>query len=362
LQPRSRTRAIRRRRARLAAQLAEEQAGAQHDLVERRRFGVYLTKVYAPHAEAEQKRGAETVARIKAVFAKFINFDLSDITEGLVKDWRADRLKAGIAKTTIDREVSMLSTVLTHAVQVSRVLQVNPLRGLKPLVKASAKINKVRFLHDDEEVRLREALAERDHDMRAKRAQMNRWLAARSQPALVDYPEHFVDHLEPIVLTLLGTGLRFGELTHMRWTAVDLRSRMLTVEGDNAKTGRTRYVPMPAEVMSIVSRWRARSRVGLHDLVFPGEHGRPLVDVKTAWAALLRRARIENFRLHDLRHSYASRLVQRGVNLFSVQQLLGHTSPIMTQRYAHLGPDHLADAVAVLDQPRSQQPTRRPAV
>jgi integrase len=219
----------------------------------------------------------------------------------------------------------------------------------------------VRFLHDDEEVRLREALTERDCDMRAKRAQMNRWLAARGQPLLPDYPEHFVDHLEPIVLTLFGTGLRFGELTHMRWSAVDLRSRMLTVDGDNAKTGRTRYVPMPAEIMSIMSRWRSRHHVALQDFAFPGKHGRPLVDIKTAWAALLRRARVENFRIHDLRHSYASRLVQRGVNLFLVQQLLGHTSPIMTQRYAHLGPNHLADAVAVLDEPRWQQPARAAA-
>ncbi len=348
--------ASRRRQTRAAAKQADMEAEAGRERAKLRRFGTYLTGPYATHAEAEQKRGAETVARIKAVFAGFLDLDISEITVKLVKDWRGERLKAGIAETTIDREVGMLSTVLTHAVQVSKLLAVNPLRELKPLVRAAAKTNKVRFLdEEEEEPRLRLALRERDASIRAERGRMNDWLAARSRPALPDCPQHFADHLEPIVLTLLGTGLRFGELTHLCWAAVDFRSRMLNVDGDDAKTGITRHVPMPTEVVSILSRWRMGRNVKPRDLVFPGKSGRPLVDIKTAWAALLRRADMENFRIHDLRHSYASRLVQRGVDLYRVQRLLGHASPTMTQRYAHLAPDHLADAVAVLDQPRPQR-------
>lgn len=113
------------------------------------------------------------------------------------------------------------------------------------------------------------------------------------------HPEHFADHLEPIVLTLFNTGLRFGEATHLRWSFVDFRTRLLTVDGATAKIGKTRHVPMSAEVLSLLSRWRTQAPAAPHDLVFPGRHGRELVDIKTAWRALLRRAGIGRFRVHD---------------------------------------------------------------
>jgi integrase len=343
--------AARRRATRAAAKQADTEAEAERGRAALRRFATYVAGPYATHAATEQKRGAETVARIQAAFAGFLDLDINEISVKLVKDWRGERQRTGIAPATIDRETGMLNSMLNHAVRVTKLIATNPLQDLKPLMRAAARTNKVRFLIAEEEARLRAALGARDAGMRAARARMNRWLDSRGRPALPDYPEHFADHLEPIVLTLLNTGLRFGELTQLRWAAVDLRSRLLTVDGDTAKSELTRYVPMPAEVLSILARWRMQKRAGPRDLVFPGKHGRPLVDIKTAWKPLLRRAAIEQFRLHDLRHTYASKLVQRGVDLYKVQRLLGHASPAMTQRYAHLAPDHLAAAVAVLDRP-----------
>jgi integrase len=336
--------AVARRASRRAARTATEQAG-------QRRLRAYLDGPYARHVMAEQKRGPETIARITAAFAGFLDLDLEAITEVRVKDWRSDRLKAGIARTTVDREVSMLSTLLGHAVRVTGLLPMNPLSGIKPLVKGTARTNALRFLDDDEEARLRDGLGDRDADMRAARARMNAWRAARSRPALPDYPAHYADHLEPIVLVLLGTGLRFSEMTQLRWSVVDFRTRLLTVQGSTTKTELTRYVPLNDEMVAILSRWRARTPARPQDLVFPGASGGVLVDIKTAWATLLKRAGIEKFRIHDLRHTFASRLVQRGVDLYRVQKLLGHASPTMTMRYSHLMPNHLADAVAVLDRP-----------
>jgi site-specific recombinase XerD len=74
-----------------------------------------------------------------------------------------------------------------------------------------------------------------------------------------------------------------------------------------------------------------------------------MVSVKKAWGGVVEAAELEDFRWHDLRHTFASKLVQAGVGLFVLQTLLGHSSSLMTQRYSHLAPDHLADAVAVLD-------------
>lgn len=338
------------REEREAAKRAEQEAKLAAERKHNGRFETYLTGAYATLAETEQKRGAENVERVKAAFRGFLDDDISAITAQRVKGWRADRVKAGIAKTTIDREVSALSTVLARATEAGLTAS-NPLAGLKPLVKASAKLNRVRFLSANEETRLRAALRDRDSAMRAKRARMNAWLKARGREALPALPEHFADHIEPMVLVLLGTGLRFGELTSLRWSATDFRTRMLTVAGETAKGGVTRHVPLSREVMSVLSRWRAQAPSGgPRSLVFPGKDGEPLVDIKTAWAAVLGQAKVEQFRIHDLRHTYASKLVQRGVSLFTVQKLLGHASPTMTMRYSHLAPDHLADAVAVLDQ------------
>ena len=82
--------------------------------------------------------------------------------------------------------------------------------------------------------------------------------------------------------------------------------------------------------------------------MFPGPDGDTMVDIKTSWMRLLRLAKIDGFRFHDLRHTFASKLVMRGVDLNTVRELLGHSDIKMTLRYAHLAPTHRAEAVEKL--------------
>ena len=83
-------------------------------------------------------------------------------------------------------------------------------------------------------------------------------------------------------------------------------------------------------------------------LVFPGKNGKRFNNIRRSWAGVLDAAKISGFRLHDLRHTFASRLVMAGVDLNTVRELLGHSDYSMTLRYAHLAPEHKAAAVARL--------------
>jgi integrase len=150
----------------------------------------------------------------------------------------------------------------------------------------------------------------------------------------------------------LDTGLRRGELLGLRWENLDVRNRMIRVE--KTKNGERRDVPMTDRVFDLFQGIPRRLDT---PYVFAGEDGRPQEYVKTAWGSALRRAGIENFTFHDLRHTFASYLVMGGVDIRTVQTLLGHKSIAMTMRYAHLSPAHLREAIAVLGSggPRTKQ-------
>ncbi len=121
----------------------------------------------------------------------------------------------------------------------------------------------------------------------------------------------------------------------------------LTVRGTTAKSGQTRHVELNNQAVEVLRAWRPRGALPTAH-VFPGPDGEQLVDIKTSWMRLLRLAKIDDFRFHDIRHTFASKLVMRGVDLNTVRELLGHTDIKMTLRYAHLAPAHRAEAVQKL--------------
>jgi integrase len=201
---------------------------------------------------------------------------------------------------------------------------------------------KIRFLDPPEEAALRAALIARDAEMREARGSANAWRQQRGRELFPPLP-HFGDHMTPAVLLSMNTGLRRGELLALRWDSIDFDRRILTVEGGTAKNRQTRHVPLNDEAIGTLSRWREQASSGRR--IFEVS-----TDFKTAWAKLLKRANITKFRWHDLRHHFASRLVQVGVPLNTVRDLLGHSSVAMSLRYAHLAPDQRREAVAKLNE------------
>ena len=151
-----------------------------------------------------------------------------------------------------------------------------------------------------------------------------------------------------MVLLLINTGMRRGEMFNLRWQDVDFVNKRITVIGNTSKTGQTRYIPLNEEAFNVLSIWQRQTK-RYSGLVFVGKNGKRFTNIDKAWKVLLRDAKINDFRLHDLRHHFASRLVSAGVDLNSVRELLGHSDIKMTLRYDHLAPAHLSDAVAVLN-------------
>lgn len=307
----------------------------------------YLRNIYGPWVTTHRKDGTATLARLQRFDADLGGKKLHEVTPWLVEKWRSKRLKAGRSPATINRDLTALKAALNRAVDWG-VLEANPIAKVKPTKLDQRGI--VRYLSEDEERRLRAALVAREERARAERARANEWRVARGYPTMPDlYAVAFADHLRPMVLLALNTGLRRGELFNLTWPDVDLERRLLTVKGHGAKSGQTRHIPLNDEAHEVLTGWRHE---GARGLVFPNREGKRLDNINTAWAGLLEAASIAGFRFHDLRHTFASKLVMAGIDLNTVRELLGHSDLKMTLRYAHLAPEHKAQAVARLVAPK----------
>jgi len=322
------------------ASTAEVKARVRPDKDDPATLRDFLDDTYAVWLEKNRKSGAGEAARLRSAFAPLLDRAMKDITAWSIERWRTDRLKAGIKATSVNRDLNTLKACLHRAVEWG-ALNVYGLDTVKPMQADSKGV--VRFLSNTEEVALREALAARSARLTAGRESGNAWRRGRGRELLPDVR----DHLASMVLVSLNTGLRRGELFSLRWADVDIERRVVTVQGATTKGGHTRHIPLTDEAHAILKAWKPE-KVSSADLVFPGRAGKAFYTLKTAWATLLEEAGIAGFRWHDLRHTFASKLVQAGVDLNTVRELLGHADIKMTLRYSHLAPSHLADAVAKL--------------
>jgi integrase len=158
---------------------------------------------------------------------------------------------------------------------------------------------------------------------------------------LAELPEH----LEVMAAFTLCTGLRQRNVSYLRWDQVDLDRGVAWIHADQIKTKRALAVPLNETARKILVSQR-----GKHDEWCFVYKGKPVDRCSTkAWNNAKQRAEIENFRWHDLRHTWASWHVQSGTSLYELQELGGWSSFEMVQRYAHLGAEHLQEAASRLD-------------
>jgi integrase len=278
-------------------------------------LGQFLTNHYQEWIVSHHRHD-DNLNRIRASFQDLLDTPLIEIAPWEIERHRKSRKESGIADSTINRDVAALRAALNRAVDWG-LIESNPLKKLKQIKTDRQGV--VRYLDPAEELRLLAALDQLPPEKR----------------------------LRPMVLVSMHTGLRWGELTALRWADCDLQTRLLTVRGEGAKSKQTRYIPMNDTAHAALVAWAAQCQADapLDGLAFPGRSG-ALDNVRKTWATLLKTAEIKDFRWHDLRHHFASRLVQNGVDLNTVRELMGHQSITMTLRYSHLAPEHRAAAVA----------------
>jgi len=235
-----------------------------------------------------------------------LSFISRDLIDRLIKAKQAE----GVSPATVNRMLQVLRALLRMAERDWGWIDKAPIIRLLPELK-----RRVRWLTRDEADRL-----------------------------LAELPEH----LEAMVRFSLATGLRQRNVMELSWSQVDLGKRLAWIHPDQAKARKAIAVPLNAEAMLVL-----RKLEGLHPEHVFGYRGKPVKQVNTkAWKAALKRAGIEDFRWHDLRHTWASWHVQAGTPQHILQELGGWETPLMVRRYAHLSAEHLAPYAEKISRPR----------
>jgi integrase len=276
------------------------------------RLEEFVVKEYFPYYRANRR--PQSVKRhetaFRAMTPTFGHLRLSEISPLAIERYKRQRKVDGVTEVTIKRELAFLKNVFTKAVEWDKTGE-NPIKKVRLYREDNSR---TRFLTDEEEDRLL---------------------------------PHCKPQLQSLVITALHTGFRASELRSLTWNDIDFRRRTVTVRAGYAKNGESRTVPMNEVLTTTLKAVKLDSADG--ERVFCSRQGTPYRSFRTAFERAVRLAGVADFTFHDLRHTFASRLVMAGVDLPTVKELLGHKDISMTMRYAHLSNTHKQAAVKKLE-------------
>lgn len=285
-------------------------------------FRDYIAETYLPHSKATKRSyGDERQLIENHLVPAFGDHKLHQVKKIELKNFVQQKLNEGYNPSTVNRMIAAIKMVFNRAEEWDIIQAVeNPARGVRG-VKVPPRVD--RFLSPIEAQRL-------EAEVRASESPMLRF----------------------IIAFLLLTGARKREALDARWRDIDFDKGIWTIP--LSKSGRPRYVPLSDDAMNVLRELQRQAwkTMGLQwDLVewiFPNPRTRkPFINIFFAWNNARKLAGLPDVRIHDLRHSFASALVNEGMTLYDVKEILGHSNMATTTRYAHLTKQRLTSVAAV---------------
>ena len=251
---------------------------------------------------------------------------LDAITINDIEAFRDARKAAGLSAVTVNHDLKLLRKMFNWGIRKG-YLQKTPFKiGTEPAITLEREIPRARrFESDEDETRLLEA----------------------ARP-----------HLRAVILALLDTGCRPGEILSLQWKDVNLERRELTVQAVKAKTRRVRMIPISARFLAVLEMRRldpAGRPFSPEAYVFGNSIGRRVKSVREAWKSVRGKAGLVGFQLRDLRHEAGSRFDEAGIPTNYVSKLLGHASLTTTTRYLNINRRGLHLAMEKLEQHRKER-------
>ncbi len=272
-----------------------------------------LTEKYLKlHAETEKR--SKSIKEDKSMLKNYIlkEFGTRKVETITLEDIQTLHASLHKKKVRSNRILALLHKMFNLAVQW-RWRADNPVSGIKKYQEDK----RTRWLQEDEMPRFLNALDATPHQTTAN-----------------------------IIRLLLLTGARKHEVLSATWDQFDLEKGVWTKRAHTTKQKRMEHLPLSPAALSILKEIKDEQNDS--PFLFPGNvKGKPLQDIKRSWATLCKQANLKDFRVHDLRHTYASHLVSSGLSLSIVGKLLGHTQAATTQRYAHLADEPLREATTL---------------
>jgi len=230
----------------------------------------FIDDTYMPWFKTHHKGHEKTLHTLDNNFESIMARRLGDIKGRDLEQIRTGWMQAGNKPSTVNRKMGSISGVFSRAVEWNYIAE-HPMTKLKQLKVDSKGV--VRYLSAEETKRLREAMDARQNEARTERETANKWRADRGKEqmqSLLQLP--FTDHLKPMVLVSLNTGMRRGELFDLKWSAVNFQTKTITAAGATTKTSDTRHIPMNKETVGVLEEWKKQS--GKSQYVFPSQSAR----------------------------------------------------------------------------------------
>jgi integrase len=260
-----------------------------------------LADRYIEYSKDNKRSWQRDLYSIKSLLVYFNGKLLSQITSWFIEKYKSER-KTQVKPSTVNRELDTLRNMLNMAV-VWKMIDSSPYKGIKHFRVNNTNL---RIVSEEEFQKLSEA-------------------------ASLD--------LKSILLTAVATGMRRGEILNLRWDDVYFKEGYIIVR--DSKNYESRIITLHPVLKNVLLSLKGNSR---SEYVFEGRK-----TIKRAWENALRKSGIAHCRFHDLRHTFATRLVMNGVDLVTLQELMGHKDINMTKRYSHPTPEHKKQAVERLN-------------